>query len=421
METRQSYGRHIAVAITCAFYMFFTAGAVFSAAGIYYTGIAEDFGVMRSQIVLWITIAFLAATVTMPYTGRLFANKDARIICSIGAILIVIGEFIFAGAQSIEWLYVGAVPIGIGLQALGFVAPSTMLNRWFKKKIGLVLGIVMAMSGVGGIVFNYIGAAVLSAGNWHIGFAVTGICVLVIALPLSIFAIRSYPSDCGLKMYGEDDDASDEEADKTQKKALYGITASRAKKMLTFYLCIIFSFIAVFGTNCYQFFASYAQALPVTQGDLAFAATLASTAMIGQLIGKIVLGMIADKSLTAASVISFACGIVGVLMMILLTSSQITLLAGAFIFGWFYAAINVISPLLVRAGFGTVEYSVIWARVSALNTFASAISMTVLAIVMDMFGFTTMFAIPIVVCIVCAIISLYVIAHDVKPEDGILD
>lgn len=413
---KQSHVRHWLVVITCCMLMMCSSGALLNAAGMYYPAISAEFDCLTSQVTIWLTICFIMAAIVLLFLGKLFEKYDARVICSIGVLFAVIGELIFSSARDLTTLYIGAVPVGIGFGIMAFIAAATLINRWFKKRVGFALGVAVAFSGIGGVLFNYIGGYVMTVADWHMGFFVNGILIAAFCLPFTIFAIRSYPSDCGLRMYGETDDEEEEES-----PALYGISAKKALRSLTFYLCILFVIGGVFGLNCYQFLPKYALTLPVAQGSLTFAATLASSAMIGQMIGKIVLGAIADKSLKASIIISNVCGIIGVLLMGFVGGSIPILLAGGFIFGFFYLALNVISPLLVRAAFGTKDYAIIFSRVSVLNAFISAFAVTILAMVVDFAGFRALFILTMIICVFMTVVALIIVARRFNPDKGVIE
>ena len=91
--------------------------------------------------------------------------------------------------------------MGVGEITLLWLMVAGLLNRWFKAKLGLMLGISYAMTGLGGAVFNFIGQFILGPNllvedTWRDLYMFYGIAAAVLSIPFTLFAIRSHPQDC---------------------------------------------------------------------------------------------------------------------------------------------------------------------------------------------------------------------------------
>ena len=83
------------------------------------------------------------------------------------------------------------------------LVPPALINTWFVARRGLVLGIVLAGTGVGGLIWASIGPSLAQSSlGWRgvtwIMAASMAVCTIVPAL----FLIRNTPADVGLVPYG---------------------------------------------------------------------------------------------------------------------------------------------------------------------------------------------------------------------------
>ena len=273
----------------------------------------------------------------------------------------------------------------------------------------------MAFTGIGGVIFNPIGTALIQGGpeGWRTAYLVFGIIVLVGTLPFTLLVVRSKPADKGLLPYGAEEVAA--ETSSAQKSA-DGVSASVAMKTPAFVAIAIFCGVITLNQTIYQFLASYATSFEATLPQIAAASgVVASAAMAGQAIGKVLLGIINDRSVRLGIVFGLACGAVGVLLMWLMPSPLVLLLIGAFLFGVVYAMTTVQTPLLVRSVFGSADYTNIYARISMVGSLMSAVAAVFWSFIIDSpGGFPLMFILGLVCMAVCLVTSFFALGQKVR-------
>jgi MFS family permease len=362
-------------------------GIAFSSAGIFFTPVATELGIGLGQLTIWMTVALLSMFFILPFAGRLFAGGNIRVLLTAAVSLVGLSLITFSFATS-EWLfYIVAVPLGFGLAITGYLAVPTLLNRWFKTRVGFFMGVCMAFSGVGGVIFNQVGGAVInSPGGWRMGYVVLGICTLALTLPFTLFVVRNRPEDVGLKPYGASDVPAAHAGEAPAPAKILGVSSKVAMGSLAFVLLALFTALVGFGTNIYQYMPSYARSLELATINVGLAATLGSFAMGGQAIGKVALGAISDKSVVAGITISMICGAAGLLTIWLIPDSEYLIYAAGFFFGIFYAAALVLVPLMARTIFGLREYEKIYSRISMVSALVSAFAVSILGFVSDATG-----------------------------------
>ena len=390
---------------------------VLSCAGIFFTPVSEFFGVPKASFTLYFSILNIMMMLTLPLAGDHLSRLDARKVLSGATILAGVGLIGMSFGNSMPWFYVCGAILGVGMAPLIYMAVPTLINNWCVKQVGFFVGLCMAFTGIGGVIFNPIGTALIQSGpeGWRLAYRVFAIIALVGTLPFTLFVVRSKPEDKGLLPYGADELTEEGAA---PAAAVEGVPASIAMKTPAFVALAIFCGIITLNQTIYQFLASYATSFDV-EAIAAASGFVASAAMAGQAIGKVVLGIINDKSVKLGIVFGIACGVVGVLIMWLVPVALAMLLIGAFLFGIVYAMTTVQTPLLVRSVFGSADYTNIYSRISMVGAIMSAVAAVFWSFVIDSpGGFPAMFIGGIICMAICLASSFFALGQkDKLPQE----
>ena len=144
---------------------------------------------------------------------------------------------------------------------------------------------------------------------------------------------------------------------------------------------------------------------------------VASAAMAGQAVGKVLLGTINDKSVHLGVLLGIGAGAVGVTVMWLVPGVLPLLLAGAFLFGVVYAMTTVQTPLLVRTVFGSADYANIYSRVSMVGSRMGTVAAVFCAFVCDSpGGYPLMFVLGYVCMAACLVLALFSLRWKARRE-----
>lgn len=376
---------------------------VLSCAGIFFTPVSDYFGVPKASFTLYFSIMNVAMMVCLPFAGKLMSKRDVRVVLSTCVVACALCLIAFSRLTAVWQFYIVGAVLGFGIAPLIYLAVPSLINAWCKKKVGFFVGLCMAFTGIGGVIFNPVGSALIATGaeGWRTGYLVFGLLCLI-ALPFTAFVIRSHPSDKGLQAYGYDEARSSEAEASPQVDR--GVPAAKAMKTAAFFAVAAFCGLITINQTVYQFLPSYVAALaqgPVPELSAQLAAVtggIASACMAGQAIGKVVLGSINDKSVKGGLSFGIGCGIVGVLLMWFLPQWAVVLFVGSFLFGCVYACTTVQSPLLTRSVFGPRDYTNIYSRVSMVGSACSAVAAVFWAWIVDLpSGYALMFILSIAI------------------------
>ena len=417
MSSNQKGGFHYAFAIvaSCIAITCLPCALVLSCAGIFFTPVSEFFGVPRASFTLYFSILNIMMMLTLPMAGNHLSRLDARKVLTGATLLAGLGLIGMSRGNSMPWFYVCGAIMGVGMAPLIYLSVPTLINAWCVKRVGFFVGLCMAFTGIGGVIFNPIGTALIQSGpeGWRTAYLVFGIIALAGTLPFTLFVVRSKPEDKGLLPYGADELATEADTSAPAAVEAEGVPAAQAMRMPAFYALAVFCGVITLNQTIYQFLASYATSFADTLPAIAAASgVVASAAMAGQAIGKVVLGIINDKSIKLGLFFGLGCGAVGVLLMWFLPSTLALLLAGAFLFGVVYAMTTVQTPLLVRSVFGSADYTNIYSRISMVGSLMSAVAAVFWSFVIDSpGGFPLMFIGGLTCMAVCLVTSLFALGQ----------
>lgn len=414
---------HRLVVLTGILLCFGPAAIVFSCPGIFYAPVCAYLGVATAELTLYMTIIYLTMMAMSPIMGTLLERFDVRIIATLCSLSVGTGIVLMSTYTQVWQWWLSGVLIGLGEICNLWLLVPVLINRWFKEKAGFCIGLCMAFTGIGGVVFNLFGQTIIGhdLSNWRMTYLVFGICALVLSIPFTLLCIRNFPEDKGLLPYGATA-ADAEEHDGKLAPHLTGLTAREAMHKPFFYtICLcggLFNIVSIMA----QFFPKYVVFLSTDNFGMPIVAllgltgTLESFTMAGQAGGKVIIGAIESRTIKGALLFSCLCGVVGITacwQSATLASLPI-LFGGGLIFGFFYASVTVIMPYLVRIIFGMKDYDKIYSRVQVMVNLCGAFAAVMWAWVADNLGFPMVFtlALGLVVCIV--VLALYSLRSGMK-------
>ncbi len=410
--------RHVLVVITGILICLGPATMVFNTWSILVVPVCTDLDVSTNAFTLYASVMFVASAVVALFAGKLMERYDLRIVLTVACALVTAGIFLCSFYTAVWQFYVSGILEGLGVCFLISLAAPTLINRWYRRHMGLLIGICIACTGVGAAIWNMLGGALLSSFDWRMCYLAFGLIGAIISIPACLFFIRSYPEDVGLTPFGINQPAEEEIQKDSQERS---IPAKKAFRTPAFVLLSI-TFALTNGTaQLGQYLATYMYhlsdigAMGVTAAVAVIMASIITACLqVAQAGAKVALGQIADHSLKAALITACICGIFGVLFIWQGPAFGTPVVySGAVLFGVLFATTNVLGPTVARYLFGPAEYTPIYSRASVIISFAPAIFIQVYAWLADTnWDLLFTFAGVIVCCIfVCALLLIHQITR----------
>src|SRR5688500_3342900 len=163
------------------------------------------FGWSRGDISAAYSLAFLLglpATIAMGWLGDRFGARPLMLVASF---MISVGT-VLLGTITELWqfylyyaLFVGAM----GHAALTVLLP-VILTRWFKRHMGLAIGLYWGALGAGPVLFAPLFSWLIETRGWQQAFMYIGVGLGIVLFMFSLL-IRSRPADKGLAAFGDED------------------------------------------------------------------------------------------------------------------------------------------------------------------------------------------------------------------------
>jgi len=202
-------GTHYAwvVAAVTFLALLITAG-IRSTPGVLIVPLEHEFGWSRATISIAVSVNLLLYGLIGPFAAAFYETIGLRRTIAIALSLLAIGVSATT-FMTRPWhmVLIWGVVVGCGSGMTAFSFSATVVNRWFKKSQGTVMGVLTASAATGQLVFLPLLARLSHHHGWRMAaFAIA--CAALIVLPLILLFMRNHPRDLGLRPYGEKDDES---------------------------------------------------------------------------------------------------------------------------------------------------------------------------------------------------------------------
>lgn len=217
-----------------------------SSFGAYVTSWEEEFEVSRSLVTFISTLSLIVYGIFQPITGRMNDKYGARLVLTVSMLLIgislIISSFI-TGFWQLAIVY--GIIASIGFSGASNVTGTAAAARWFHKKQGIVMGIVLSGMAVGQLVIVPVSLYIISTYHWRMAMLMLGLIITFLVVPLCYFFMRSKPSDIGLRAYGEEESTEHKNTEHEstespeQKHSVYAIMKSKYFWMIAapYFIC----------------------------------------------------------------------------------------------------------------------------------------------------------------------------------------
>ena len=317
------YGWYIVAC--CATLTLGSTGIIYDCSGIFINPVSNDFGIGVSKLTFYLTISLLTRVFMLPIIGNIIERVNLKKLIISTVIIQSLTFMSMSTFTSVYQYYFAGIIYGITGSVSIFMFVPTILNNWFKDKLGFAIGIAMTFSSVGSIIFQPIGSNLINIFGWRIAYFILGASAALIVLPMMIFVLKEKPSDIRIEPYTVEnkEDKSIETKEGKNIEENDGMMAKEAIKSSLFFLVIIVTIcISYIGSMVYHT-ANFAISTGIA---IAISGFVSSTTSLGLIVGKPILGYLNDKAgVIKATLIYAILGIIG-LSFLLFSYTNYTLL-----------------------------------------------------------------------------------------------
>jgi MFS family permease len=339
----------------------------------------QDLGASRATLSLAFSANMLTFGASSILGGALVDRYGTRRLATAGGIVFGLGLLLAAQSRGAGQLILtlGALA-GLGMGALQ--GPMQYLTaRWFDRRKGLALGLLLAGAALGTMVISPLAGALIRWQGWRATFVVLGLLTIVSILATVPLLVES-PGACGLGPDGLPA-ASGREGSQRALSPWTSRTAIRTRAFWT----LLGTWFCCCTSHSGPLVHAAAHAM-----DVGVSAPWAAAMMGGfgasAFLGRIVLGMVADRiggrrtligALAAQAVLMAAFG--GI-------QGAWVLMAAAVAFGLAYGGVFSQYPVILREYFGATRVGAVYGTAMFVNAVAMASGPFVAGLIHDVTG-----------------------------------
>lgn len=247
---RRAGQKYAFVVVAVIFLSLLVSAGLRSSPSVLLVPLEETFGWSRSTISLAAAVGIFLYGMVGPFAAAAMERFGLRRVL-IGALMLMAASSAASAFMTQSWhlLLTWGVFSGLGSGAVAVVLGATVVNRWFTKHRGVMMGLLTASSATGTLVFLPVLAALASSGDWtRVVWTVAAAAAALV--PLAWWLVPDRPSSVGLVPFGSDPHAPPAPAAPStgMLAATFGALA-RASRTRTFWFLFATFFVCGFTTN----------------------------------------------------------------------------------------------------------------------------------------------------------------------------
>ena len=345
-----------------AFLLMMSMALTTTALSFFVVPVCTELGLGRGSFTVYYSLMTAAGAIAAPVLGQSISKRGVRRIVGIGSVWGAVGfvAFSFSGAL---WMFYGAgVFLGIfGTACVSLCATVVVQQNYAGTRASGILGVVMAGSGVGGMLVSLILPGVIQELGWRWGYRFVAVCWLIFGLlALSLLEKQAMPV-----------------SKERQQATSEGMTRAQALGSLTLYLLILMMFLLSAATGIQQHIPSVLAERGLRGGAVSAMVSF-FTAMLA--LGKIGQGLLYGKAGAVRGGTAVIAVFAGSFVMLL---SENLIWPGLAALAVGMGSVTTLIPILTRNAFGTREYAAIWSILSAVSNFGAMVAAPLFGVVYD--------------------------------------
>ncbi len=349
-------------------------------ATLFFLPVSQDFGVSRSVFSLAGSLKAIASVLGTFLSGAILLRFGFR--KSVVAFLLVgiAGLSVLICSNGMPLYYIGCVIWGLADGVCINSGPPRIINTWFHRHQGAVLGAVTSATGLGGSLMCIVLSGIMEKSGWRSAFLTAAVLMGIVAV-LILILVRDRPEEKGLKAFGE--------GNRTVKKKKgddhwIGYTFQEMRRAPAFYLMVVFTFISCFFSG-----GILAVIIPHLQDQglsASQAASMQSTMMLVLAAVKFGCGFFSDKiGAKWVMLVCLGCTVAGAALFPFVTTPFLALITVT-IFSVSLPLTSVMVPLLSAALFGYQAQASCLSIVMAIISLAGIVSGPTANVIFDATG-----------------------------------
>ena len=322
--------------------------------------VCAELGLGRGPFTVYYSLMTAAGTLASPFLGPFIQRRGPAVVAGVSGIWAGLGLFCFSLCSRLEMFYLAGALTGIfGTACVTLCAGVVVQTSYRGRKASSLTGIVMAGSGVGGMIVSLALPGIIETWGWRMGYRASSLAWFSLALGAALLLRGA--------------DASYESGKNVPER---GMTRREAVRSHRFYLLILLVFLLSAASGVQQ------QLPSVLSGELQNVSGAMSVFTAALALGKIgqgvLYGRIGPAKGGAVMVLCYGLGFA------LLGWGQpwpgLLLLAAGM------GTVTTLMPIVTRSIFGGREYAAIWSILSAVSNLGALMAAPLFGMAFDLTG-----------------------------------
>jgi MFS family permease len=188
------------VVLACFIINLYVGGIIFFSFTAFFEPIQQEFGWSYTQISIATSLRGLEMGIFAPIVGFLVDRFGSKKLLLGGSVLIGVGLVILSFTQSLLMFYLCFLFIALGSGGCTSVVTLTAVAVWFRKNVGLAMGVMASGFGAGGLTVPLV-VFLIDACGWRLTLVILGAGMWLLGIPLSL-VVRDRPVQLGLSAEG---------------------------------------------------------------------------------------------------------------------------------------------------------------------------------------------------------------------------
>ena len=400
---------------------------------VFYPAYIEEFGWSRTEVAGGAGVNFIFFGLLSPFIGILADKVSVKKIILAGILCDATAKLAFSFMNALPAYYLTNVLVGIGIACTSMLTVKMLISKWFKKREGTALGIVVAATAVGGGIGPVLTSYFLSQYGWRTVQVLLGVIILLVVVPVFWFVVKDRPQEVNLSIDGDpvspagaQNENWSEAADLTLRQALHTSTFWLiCAAILLFHVCVI---------SISQHFVLH---LTDKGLDLHSASMGLSVLLAASIVGRLGFGALSDKyskkhliilAYSILAVMSFTLFLTGTPFLSSFATSTAAIYVVAALIGIGYGGGIVSVPVVAGTCFGLSSLGKIFGLIMLFNAIGGTVGPILAGYLFDVTGsyqwsflVVSLAAFVAVGCLAFIKLDLRTIKPNTAPSEGQLE
>lgn len=367
----------VIVALSCLMVMT-VLGFCSSSKGIFISPVCTALGMSRSVFSFNESARYITTSVVNIFFGTLIYRFGAKKLICCGFVSLIASMLAYSFSTNVFGFLAGGILLGLGISFTTTTMVGAVINKWFKKNKGTIMGLALASNGIGAAIAIQVLSPIIHGGDafaYRNAYRLSAL-ILAVMLILIVLFFRNAPKKV-------DENAKSEPSAVKKEKPSY----KAILKTPYLYPAALFIFTAgMVLQSVYGIAAPLFEDSGISNANVANILSLSSMLLF---VTKFGVGFIYDKTgVRHTSTICYSSAIVAVALLLLVSKSSNTILA--YCYTAFVALAlpleTIMLPIYARELFGEKRFNEALGIFVSINTAGYAVGAPLANLCFDLFG-----------------------------------